>query len=80
MPANQRLHWRKVNLIIFADNLFRHIRAKWQAAVLTVIRAMIFVRIRRLGQNPGVSLVPRLPTTGPRTITVGFLVRRGWLR
>jgi hypothetical protein len=80
VPANQRLHLRKINLVIFADNLFRHIFTKRQAAMLTVIGAMIFVRIRSLGQSPGMSLVPRLPTTGPRTFTIGLLISRWGLR
>ena len=65
MPAYQWLHLGKVEPIIFADNLLPHICAKWQAAMLAVFRAMIFVRVRRLGQNAGVSLMTRFGPTGP---------------
>jgi hypothetical protein len=50
--------------------------AKWQAAMLAMRRTMVFVRIGRFGQRPGVSLMPRLGTTGARTFPFALLVGR----
>ena len=65
MPPDDRLDLGQVDLVLFADYLAGRILAKWQAAMLAMRRAMVFVRIGRFGQRAGVPLMTRLSSTGP---------------
>ena len=76
VPSHERLDLRKVDLVIFADYIGRRILAKWQAAMLTMRRAMVFAHIGRFGQRAGVPLMPRLGTARPRAFPLALPVSR----
>jgi hypothetical protein len=76
VPPDDRLHLRKVDLVIFAHHIAMRIFPKWQAAMCAMRRTMVFVRIRRFGQRTGVPFVPRLCTTGARTFPFALLIGR----
>ena len=73
---DNRLGWRQVDLVIFANHLTRRILTKRQAAMLAMRRAMVLVGIGCLGQCAGMPLMPRLGTTGPRAFPLNLLVGR----
>ncbi len=76
MPPDDRLDWRKIDLVIFADDIAHRICAKWQTAMLAMRGPVVFVCIGRFRQRARVPFVPRLGTTGPRTFPLALLIRR----
>ena len=80
VPPNNRLDLGQVDLVIFPDHLARRILAKWQAAMLAMRRAMVFVCIGQFGQRAGVPRMPRLGAARPRTVSLRLPVRRWRLR
>ena len=77
MPPDDRLDLGQIDLVIFPDDSAHHIFAKWQAAMLTMRRAMVFVCISLFGQRAGVPFMSRLGATGPRTFPLAFPIG-GW--
>ena len=77
---HKRLDLGQVDLVIFPDHLGRRILDKWQAAMLAMRRAMVFVCIGRFGQRTSVPFMPRLGTTRPRTVSLRLPVRQRRLR
>ena len=79
MPPDDRLDLRKIDLVIFPDDIAHRIFAKWQAAMLTMRRPVVFVCIGRFRQRASMTLMPRLATTGPRTFPLALPIGRGRL-
>ena len=75
-PPNNRLDLGQVDLVIFPDYLAHRIFDKWQAAILAMRRAMVFVCISCFGQSTSVPFMPRLGAAGPRTFPLALTVGR----
>ena len=74
MAFDDRLHFGKIDFVIFPDHCARFILSKRQAAMAALRGAVILNQIRRLGQFAGMPLVPCLGTPWTRPLPLRLAV------
>jgi len=80
MAFDDRLHFGKIDFVVFADHRARFILGKRQAAMAALRGTVIFNQVRRFGQIAGMPLVPCLGAPGTRPIPLRLSIGRRWFR